>query len=135
MQKPQRGIPVLVHIKVPPDLEGKQRVPIDLVTVLDIRKEGNQVNEQKLKLLNKAMGLVMEKLSDKDRLSMIVCSVHPADTDTESAAAFHHMTIEGRSECMKVLSTLTSVSKAGQQVSVHHALLSSRASSIHYTAL
>ena len=104
----------MVHIKVPSDLEGKQRVPIDLVAVLDVRKEGSDdMNEQKLKLLNKVMGFLVEKLNDKDRLSIV--SVHSADT--ESAAAFQHMIIQGRSECMKVLSALTSASKAAQQVS------------------
>ncbi|CAL5018547.1 unnamed protein product [Urochloa decumbens] len=113
MHKAQRGLPVLVQIVLPSEnIEEKQRVPIDLVAVLDVRKESNDRNEQKLKLLNKVMGFVTEKLSDTDRLAII--PVH--STDTQSAAAFFHMSIEGRSECMKVLSVLTSTSRRREQL-------------------
>lgn len=113
IQKPRRGLPILVHIVVPPleELE-EERCPIDLVVVVDVRNGDNVMNEKTLNLIHKALEFVMEKLTDRDRLAIL----HDQPSITQSASGLLQMTMEGRHECMKALSFLTKVSKNAQRV-------------------
>ncbi|KAL6650241.1 hypothetical protein ACP70R_009166 [Stipagrostis hirtigluma subsp. patula] len=113
IQNPQRSLPVLVHIMVPVEgIAKEKRAPLDLVAVLEVSCGGKETKMRRLMMLNKAMGLVMEKLNHNDRLAII--PVH--SPVIEPAAALLQMTKEGRSEHTKVLSIMTSTRKATQQL-------------------
>lgn len=101
---------------VPPveDLEEK-RCPIDLVAVLDVvRNGGNVMNERMLNLTHKALEFVMEKLTDRDRLAIL--HDQPPSITQSASGGLLQMTMEGRLQCMKALSVLTTVSKNAQKV-------------------
>jgi ribosomal protein S20 len=121
IRKPELGLPVLVHVMAPllEELEEeKRRLPLDLVAVLDVRCGGNKTMERKLKVLNKAMGFIMKRLSHKDRLAIIPVR----STGTEPAAAavaglLHKNSAEREySRIRSIIASASNTAPAAQQV-------------------
>ncbi|KAF0897388.1 hypothetical protein E2562_036777 [Oryza meyeriana var. granulata] len=96
----RQGIPVLVRVVAPPLTP--ERVAIDLVAVLDVRCGGVLVPVNRMDLLNKAMELVMDKLSSQDRLAIVPVQSSPIAMGEDLL----EMNVNGRAEAAKRVKSL-----------------------------
>ena len=96
--KRHSGLPVLLRVVMPPVMS--ERAPIDLVVVLDISCGAGLPLAYRMALLQRAMELVIEKLSSQDRLAIVQTpKVHEKDDLVA-------MTREGREQAITMLQSL-----------------------------
>ncbi|CDP07090.1 unnamed protein product [Coffea canephora] len=106
---------ILIHLKAPHTIVPKQvgvdqsgsqmvpqhsRVPVDLVTVLDV---SGSMAGTKLALLKRAMGFVIQNLGPSDRLSIVAFS-----STARRVFPLHRMTDTGRQEALQAVNSLSS---------------------------
>jgi hypothetical protein len=105
---------VVLKVKAPPSpaLNSACRAPIDLVTVLDV---STSMGVPKLKMMRRAMRLVISSLCATDRLSIVAFSA-----SSKRLLPLTRMTPNGRRSARKIVDALGCV---GQRTCVNDALL------------
>lgn len=105
---------VVLKVKAPPSpvLNSARRAPIDLVTVLDV---STSMGVPKLKMMRRAMRLVISSLCATDRLSIVAFSA-----SSKRLLPLTRMTPNGRRSARKIVDALGCV---GQRTCVNDALL------------
>ncbi|XP_062143599.1 probable E3 ubiquitin-protein ligase EDA40 [Alnus glutinosa] len=105
---------VVLKVRAPPspELNSARRAPIDLVTVLDV---STSMGVPKLKMMRRAMRLVISSLCATDRLSIIAFSA-----SSKRLLPLTRMTTNGRRSARKIVDALGCV---GQRTCVNDALL------------
>ncbi|KAL6960824.1 hypothetical protein U1Q18_038587 [Sarracenia purpurea var. burkii] len=92
---------VVLKVRAPPaPAKNARRVPIDLVTVLDV---GGSMTADKVLMMKRAMRLVMSSLSSADRLSIVVFAA-----SSKRLLPLRRMTAGGRSSARRIIDALVS---------------------------
>ncbi|EAZ11771.1 hypothetical protein OsJ_01640 [Oryza sativa Japonica Group] len=104
--KQRPGVPVLVRVVAPPPAAASsERAPIDLVAVLDVSCCGGLGPVNRMDLLKKAMGFVIDKLGEHDRLAVVPVQASAAIAEKHDLV---EMNAEGRKEATRMVqSSLT----------------------------
>ncbi|XP_052136910.1 E3 ubiquitin-protein ligase WAVH1-like [Oryza glaberrima] len=104
--KQRPGVPVLVRVVAPPPAAASsERAPIDLVAVLDVSCCGGLGPVNRMDLLKKAMGFVIDKLGEHDRLAVVPVQASAAVAEKHDLV---EMNAEGRKEATRMVqSSLT----------------------------
>ena len=104
--KQRPGVPVLVRVVAPPPAAASsESAPIDLVAVLDVSCCGGLGPVNRMDLLKKAMGFVIDKLGEHDRLAVVPVQASAAIAEKHDLV---EMNAEGRKEATRMVqSSLT----------------------------
>ncbi|XP_058186129.1 E3 ubiquitin-protein ligase WAV3-like [Rhododendron vialii] len=89
----------VLKVRAPPR-NARQRVPIDLVAVLDV---GGRMSAEKVHVLKRAMRLVVSSLSSTDRLSIVAFA-----TTSKRLLPLRRMTANGRVSARRIVDAIVS---------------------------
>uniref|UniRef100_A0A0D9XUT7 VWFA domain-containing protein n=1 Tax=Leersia perrieri TaxID=77586 RepID=A0A0D9XUT7_9ORYZ len=101
--KHRPGIPVLVRVVAAQATS--ERVPIDLVTVLDVSCCNGLGPVNRIELLKRAMKLIIDKLGNNDHLAIVTVPVQPS-TIAEKDDDLMRMDAEGRNKAASRMESL-----------------------------
>uniref|UniRef100_A0A0D9WMZ2 RING-type domain-containing protein n=1 Tax=Leersia perrieri TaxID=77586 RepID=A0A0D9WMZ2_9ORYZ len=94
------GFAVLVHARAPSPSPSTSRAPIDLVAVLDV--SGSMAGSDKLALVKRATGFVIDSLGAGDRLAVVAFS-----TDARLVLRLTRMTPDGKVAARRAVDSLS----------------------------